>query len=404
MDRKNRYSDFKMRIISDYTKDKRTPKLQKGSYEWWYFDGVSADEEVAFTVIFFEGNPFSGRYIKAPGSSGAGCFPAISISVYMKGKPVYYGFIEHDPVNCHFSARRTFCKAGENEFYGRIRNRELHYRLILDQTLPGNDSIRGVIDLVSPAANLQLQNNNRRGAGSAAQEKMEHPCRQISTAGDPDQSARASEGKHAGPGEKSGAGCHTWNIVQNRADVRGEIHIDGFDPHSIQFEGVGYHDHNVGTETMARHFLDWYWGRFHFDHYTLVYFIMRQKEGILKEAWLTDKSGRTVRLIGEIRLEDYGFNLFGLKSAKKIVVEGEHLTCFIQQESPCDNGPFYQRFLSKGILKTSTGIEKTTGLTEYLFPGTIGNRFLRPLVNMRIVYPDKTHWVQKSPRLYRWIW
>jgi carotenoid 1,2-hydratase len=27
-----------------------------------------------------------------------------------------------------------------------------------------------------------------------------------------------------------------------------------------------------------------------------------------------------------------------------------------------------------------------------------------PLVNMRIQYPGKTHWVQKSPRLYRWTW
>ena len=36
-----------------------------GSYEWWYFDAMSADKKWAIVIIFYEGNPFSPAYIKA---------------------------------------------------------------------------------------------------------------------------------------------------------------------------------------------------------------------------------------------------------------------------------------------------------------------------------------------------
>ena len=84
-----------------------------GSYEWWYFDAMSADKKWAIVIIFYEGNPFSPAYIKAqeearssathlPGDSAeaeeiASSFPAISVSVYNTQKAEYYSFLEYAP-------------------------------------------------------------------------------------------------------------------------------------------------------------------------------------------------------------------------------------------------------------------------------------------------------------------
>ena len=53
-----------MKIFSDPQKDTKTAKPKPGSYEWWYFDAFDPVSELAVVVIFFDGNPFSTRYIK----------------------------------------------------------------------------------------------------------------------------------------------------------------------------------------------------------------------------------------------------------------------------------------------------------------------------------------------------
>ncbi|WP_322570634.1 hypothetical protein [Rhodohalobacter sp.] len=46
----------------------------------------------------------------------------------------------------------------------------------------------------------------------------------------------------------------------------------------ITFSGIGYHDHNIGQEPMKESFRDWYWGRYHFEEFTLVYYLMQKHE------------------------------------------------------------------------------------------------------------------------------
>jgi carotenoid 1,2-hydratase len=107
---------------------------------------------------------------------------------------------------------------------------------------------------------------------------------------------------------------------------------------------------------------------------------------------------------GKFELSDTGLNLFGLKSARKIEMEAGNNGFLIQQESLLDDGPFYQRFASRLMINLDGELHQAKGISEYICPERIYVKLFRPLVNMRIQYPGKTHWVQKSPRLYRWTW
>lgn len=362
-----------MQIISDFTNDIRSEKKEPGSYEWWYFDGLSAGGKYGFTIIFYEGNPFSRRYLTSHRVNGgqharASRFPAISITIYENGSPVYYSFKEHRPEDAEFSSEQIYGRTGNCTFSADVSDEKLVYTLILDQELPNGDSIKGKLTFTSSPFQLNGYSVDK---------------------------ADLSEGEE----------LHQWNLVQPSADVKGKLNIEGFRKHHIEFAGLGYHDHNLGLEPMDESFVDWYWGRVHFDSMTLVYYIMKKKSGDQKQAWVIEKNGR-VRSIGEsIRLLDQSFNMFGLYSARKIELKGGGVECLIQKDPVIDNGPFYQRFLTRAILHNGSRVLQAQGIAEYIYPKRIKSRLFWPLVSMRIIYQtEKAHWVQKSPRLYRWTW
>jgi carotenoid 1,2-hydratase len=78
----------------------------------------------------------------------------------------------------------------------------------------------------------------------------------------------------------------------------------------------------------------------------------------------------------------------------------------VQQNRLLDNGPFYRRYLSDAFIhQEGQGVQKATGISEYIYPGRIYAKWFWPFVDMRIRYHNEPpHWVQKSGRLYRWTW
>jgi carotenoid 1,2-hydratase len=97
-------------------------------------------------------------------------------------------------------------------------------------------------------------------------------------------------------------------------------------------------------------------------------------------------------------------NLFGLKSCRAFTFYDDQTELYLHKDRVTDDGPFYQRFEGRLIAKTGEKIEECRGISEYIYPSRIYNKLFWPLVNMRIAYPGKAHWVQKKPRLYRWTW
>lgn len=352
-----------MNIISSYSKDTKTKKQSSGSYEWWYFDAQSVDD-YKVVVIFYDGNPFSRRYIQAitNGSSAlASEYPAISISVYKGDQPIYYSFREVDIQSADFSSMLPNGRVEKNQFEGRSHQTRFEYKLILDQTLPNGDSIK---------ADLLFSTDLRSRPTFPKSDQQS---------------------------------SHEWNLVMPSSHVRGSITISGYQKEEIEFNGLGYHDHNVGFEPMKESFTEWYWGRYHIADFTFVYYLMNKKEKWEKKAWLINKRG-DIEVCENIELSHYGFSFFGLKTARVIRAQSDGYDMYLQLDEMLDSGPFYQRFGGRLIMNSGEEIKESRGISEYIKPSRIYNKFYWPLVNMRIEYPGEQHWVQKSPILYRWTW
>lgn len=356
-----------MKIISDFSKDTQTLKPNPGSYEWWYFDAVS-DDGYSIVIIFYEGNPFSRKYIEslhAGTQSDATQFPAISISVYDNGNPLFYSFEEFLPDSAGFSSSKPGGHAGNNHFEGVKNGNNLVYNIHLDQTLVNGDSLRG--DLTFSLDSSTKINSDILTSGS----------------------------------DNSN---HTWNLVMPKCKAEGEIRIEGYREAHFLFKGTGYHDHNTGFEPMKESFKEWYWGRYHTQNGTFIYYLMNKVNAWDNQAWYIGDDGNIEKLNSRIEKKNENLNIFGLTSARVLEFDGNEISAFLQKDTLLDNGPFYQRFEGKLLLKIDDTLEQATGISEYIYPSRIYSKTFWPLVNMRIKYPDKTHWVQKSPLLYRWTW
>jgi len=356
-----------MKIISDFSKDTQTQKPKPGSYEWWYFDAMEING-YSFVIIFYEGNPFSRRYIRSIESGEkniAKFYPAISISVYKQDEPIFYSLREFHKDEAGFRVDAPSGKVGNNFFEGKNTGSEINYHIMLNQFLPNGDAIK---------ANLTFRSEKIDG------------LQLIDDENDPDSSQ------------------HTWNLVQPKCKVEGNIEISGYKPEKIEFEGTGYHDHNIGFEPMKDSFTEWYWGRYHTKNETILYYLMNKSGTWDKKAWMISDDGNVLPLNEHPELENKGFNSFGLKTARTIDFAGKDTEVFIQKDKLLDDGPFYQRWKGKLILNKNGVLVQAEGISEYIYPSRIYQKMFWPLVNMRIQYPGKPHWVQKKQVLYRWTW
>lgn len=365
-----------MILLNDPFSDNREEKPIPGSYEWWYYDAISDDGDLSLVVIFYEGNPFSRKYIQSI-QAGKGelaeSFPAVSISVYKQAKPVYYSFVEHLPSELRISEEPLRVHIGGQEFYTSFEKGELRYHVKLDQTLDSGHALK---------ANLTFSSFPKPVKGSV----LEKP-RELKTGDD-------------------GFIPHKWNLIQPRANVRGTIFIES---NEVSFSGTGYHDHNIGFEPMKDSFREWYWGRFHFKKSTLIYYLMfRQDQSHEMKAWLHEVDSDGKEHIQSLELDKFNHkssNFFGLASNKTITLRNNQLHIQIHQSNCVDSGPFYKRWLASATRKDTHGEESSLGITEYIRPDRIYDKKYWPLVNMRIRYrSEKPHWVHRSKFFYPWTW
>lgn len=356
-----------MNIISDISKDTQTPKPKPGSYEWWYFDAMT-DDGYSIVVIFYDGNPFSRRYIQAlqnKKSPKAGEYPAISISVYKDSKPLFYAFEELNAADSHFSEQEPNGSVGANSFTAIRSGSATSYKVTLNQSVPNGDTIK---------ANLVFKDRLKGDLSGSDFNRI----------------SNTSE--------------HTWNLVMPICRVEGEVATSGYYQEQFQFSGTGYHDHNTGFEPMKESFTEWYWGRYHLENQVLVYYLMNINGKWDKQAWLISDFGEVHPFTKKAELKNKGLSIFGLDSARSIEFNGSEQQLFIQKDKILDNGPFYQRFEGGLLFNNEGAIEQGRGISEYIYPSRIYNKFFWPIVNMRVKYPGNAHWVQKNPVLYRWTW
>lgn len=379
-----------MKLFSDIKRDARHQKTGSGGYEWWYFDGISEDGDYQLVIIFYDGCPFSTRYIREmesrPEADSAlpGQHPAISISIYHKGTPIFYSLSQYPPDECSFDEQQPAVTVGENSF--RFAERENHgsreysaYDLRINERLPSGDELKGIITFTG------LNPNERLFADA------ENPA----------------ESKKRADDDSSGG--HSWNLVLPRAEMQCRMNFlrKGLIRKELKFNGTGYHDHNTGLEPMKNGFRDWYWGRVHFPEATLVYYVMNRKNSRDHRAWLISTDNRrllyTLELTG---LKGRRPNGFLLNSARKLTFGDDKLKISLRHHKPVDSGPFYCRYITSAEM-THPAVDgrKGEGISEYIRPARIHRRIFWPLVKMRLRYVDqKPHWVQKSAPLAQRTW
>lgn len=367
-----------MKITSSIREDISVKKSEPGSYEWWYFDARDHKGEYQIVIIFYEGCPFSSKYIRNQDkyadqpAAKADRYPAVSISVYKHGKTVYYSMSEYAPSDAVFHREAVSLKVGDHTMEALIdENDQLVYALRLNETLPGGDRISGMLRFTSPKPNPDLWKSIRDDHSTTA--------------------------------------AHKWNLVQPLAMVKGVLSVNqtGSFEKPIIFDGVGYHDHNIGNEPMYKSFEDWYWGRVHFNDFTLVYYVMNTVKGQDYSAWLISADNQQILDTSSvIRIDGENVNVFGLSSARRLEFAFNGMTITVLCNQTIDNGPFYMRFKSEARLKPDGQSEEISyGIAEFIKPKRIHYRTFWPLVHMRYRYAaEKPHWVQKSPLLYRWTW
>lgn len=363
-----------MKINTDINSDRRTVKPDPGGYEWWYFDAISLGGDYRLTIVFYEGNPFSTRYNKRLNNGSrsytrAENFPAVSISVYEHNEPVFFSFTEYRPEEAVFHEGKAALAVGSNRMEAAREGSSIIYKLNLKEKLPNGDAIVGSLDFGSNILPEDLLQNDSGGS------------------------------------EK-----HAWNLIMPRAEVNGKIRIYSRNEETklIDFSGTGYHDHNIGLEHMKHKFREWYWGRYHFEYGTFIYYIMNMNEKQQHNAWIINKAGdRVLHTFEDITLQDKTLSLYGLINARKLIFHSSSAQVNIQQTKILDNTPFNQRYSSDAFLHVpeNDAVEASEGFSEYVRPDRIFWRVFWPLINMRIRYRSRSpHWIQYSKRLYRWTW
>ncbi|MEX0685967.1 MAG: hypothetical protein WD267_08490 [Balneolales bacterium] len=353
-----------MKLYSNFENDIRTDKTVPGSYERWYFDAVSYDKRYRIVVIFYEGNPFSAKYIKNLRSKREGdksrafFYPALSISVYEDNKTIFDSQSEYPNEECSFGSDEIYIRIGNNELTALQDDGDIIYSLNLVEELPSGDRL--IADLSFKSEECGNLTNNHQALGG-----------------------------------------HLWNLAQPKANVSGRIYIyqGSRIVHRIKMAGLGYHDHSIGRVPLKNQYVDWYWGRFHFDAGTLIYYVMNHKEGQQHKAWLIDPFNQTCLMeYDQVKISETQLNRFLLAPKRKIEMKNAESQVYIHQNQVLDSGPIFMRFSADAILHLEKNniVSKSTGNTEYIKPSRISSRIFSPLLNRGKRNSDeRTNWIRK---------
>lgn len=328
-----------------------------GAYEWWYFDAIDRRTGLALTIIFFRGIPFSGvrqRATARAAESGladdGSNFPALAFSLYGPERTDAYLVNLHPADAFRIDDDRRNLRIGESSA---ALDRGI-YTIELSDVLLDGTPLNGRI-VFTPVPSIASTHDDDSSSG------------------------------------------HLWVLAAPRCEVRGEFLVDGV---KIDFDGVGYHDHNIGESSLQAQFRSWEWGRVHFAESTFIYYRAEGNDGnVATYAIRIDSSG-------EVRTEGAAFstaersrNIYRVDYPLRFVVSSDSGSVVrVHQRRIIDNGPFYLRFLSDFELESG---ERATGFSEIMRPRALGWRWFWPLLDSRVRPPGSRDVLGR--RITQWL-
>ena len=342
---------FSSSILADVWHPQKDPK----AYEWWYFDALSDGGSEAVVIVFLDNFIYSPRYntigkTEASGSSAVSenqRFPAVSITYYRDGKPVYRAVSEYPAEQFTASENSPECRIGKSSFRYQSASYGSGYVISVDIPLSRNRRLEANFEWLSIESDFE----------SAPF------CYEDSS--------------------------HCWNMVAPRSDVSGKITV--FDSRGRKldvktFRGTGYHDHNLDNRWLAKTVRDWHWGRAHFADCTAIFY--RYSE-------IGDDTPSTRLFVirdGELQIREVQYeeqkharDKFGIRyptSLRLISDDGTQMDS--RPLKIIDSSLYHLRFLSSITLRLADGKQHhTTGITEFIAPKALKHRWLNRLSDLR---------------------
>ncbi|KAK7742371.1 hypothetical protein SLS53_004516 [Cytospora paraplurivora] len=216
------------------------PKLSgaanETSYDWWYFDVVSASTNASVVVVFYNAGPdgFVNTYVDGPLSiSLSGTFP--NGTQYNLEVPATSAVVEtsSDGISLDFK------DSGFSFVGSKLTESEVTYVLNIDSPEIG---VTGIITLLSLAPAHYPGGTNQPGVSEVIL-------------------------PHVG-----------WsNAVPDATAI---VSLSFGDGSSLNIsDGIGYHDKNWGDQPFVKSTEQWYWGHAHLGPYSIVWFDALNLEG-----------------------------------------------------------------------------------------------------------------------------
>lgn len=224
-------------FIERWEEQRRTDD-SKGTWEWWYFDGIMNDGSKIVIQFFTKTNE------AVSGSIGA---PNLAIKITTPDGVKY----EEHP---HFSLDETTygkgkCDVhfGKNKFVGDFKDYEIHV-----------EPVNGL------GADLKIHSVSQPYRPGTAYFEI---------------------------GDK----YYTWLCAMPKGEVTGTITVNG---EEIDVCGTGYHDHQWGTMNLLQIWNHWLWSRQSFNDYSILVFDMTAQRKLGSKRFpimfIEDKDGRII--------------------------------------------------------------------------------------------------------------
>ncbi len=351
-------------IILNPTEDYFHGLTEPGSYEWSYFDGLSADGELAFVAIWFRGCPMSPYYSAAAdralanrasaGHGGKAANPddycALALGVYSHGKRVYSAL--HEGPGMRFAANGADVRFGNSTVHASVTaNGTRSYLITIEsQLMLGRGGLRGDIEIVAPPVAL----------GSLASEYEQTP------------------------------GTHYWVPVAPEATFTARLDRwrGGRGINKLRFGGRAYHDRNLGTAPIHGLAGDWYWGRLHADGAAFVYFAVAGDSGAPDFARaFVFRNGQVVAAEQDVAFSAESWARHWATLPYPRVLRGggrSGLQFSAQAGRVVESGPFYHRMIGEIAANVSGQTMRGPAIMEYLRPSRLGVAAFRPFVKFRV--------------------
>lgn len=329
-----------MQVLGGHTYDHSHSLSGSGAYEWWYVDAESHDGQWGIVVILFRGMPMSPDYLAAlqRGDAVPADHCGYAVSVYHRGVRIATAFHGVNEVDCAYSEVDCDVRTGPVRFR---RMDDGRYLLEADTTIhlaPQAVRIRAELTPLAPIA------------GTATESDV-----------------------------------HAWILAAPRTEATVQITFVEHGRVALEstWQGMGYHDHNLGLHSMQDDLADWYWGRLHTADRTFVYLATAGAGTHFAWLGLIDRSGLQSCSNVELRLTSPRWTLMGLRTHSTIQVRGTEpsgvpLDIMCTNDGVVENGPFYQRYTSTWRVNGNDSVAR--GMSEYMDCTRYRRSWIRPFL------------------------